>query len=62
MVLADTAWHEKVLNLDPNHLENYPVVLLTTNSFYGCDFVKIEFCDAAYNADGSEHTESTARR
>lgn len=62
MVLADTAWQEKVLNLDPNHLENYPVVLLTTNSFYGCDFVKIEFCDAAYNADGSEHTESTARR
>ena len=57
MVLADTAWIGKVLNLDKNALEAYPVLLLTTNNYLGVDFVKVEICDAAYNADGTPFTE-----
>lgn len=55
LVLAETAWQEKVLKLNPKYLENDPVVLLTTNTFLGVDFVKVEICDAAYKADGSEY-------
>ena len=57
MVLADTAWIGKVLNLDKNALEAYPVLLLTTNNYLGVDFVKVEICDAAYNAGGTPFTE-----
>lgn len=59
MVLADTAWQEKVLKLDTRYLENDPIVLITTNTFLGADFVKVEFCDLAYNADGSEYVSMT---
>lgn len=53
IVLADTAWIGKTLMLDKKALENYPVLVITTNQFRGVDFQKIEFCDAAYNADGT---------
>ncbi len=53
LVLADTAWQEKVLKLKPEYLTNYPVILITTNDFLGVDFVKVEICDAAYHADGA---------
>ena len=56
MVLADTAWIGKVLNLNAKYLEAFPDVLITTNTFLGVDFQKIEICDAAYNADGTEYT------
>lgn len=55
LVLAETAWQEKVLKLNPKYLENDPVLLLTSNTFLGVDFVKVEICDAAYNADGTEY-------
>lgn len=55
MVLADTAWIGKVLNLNPSYLEAFPDVLITTNTFLGVDFQKVEICDAAYNADGTEY-------
>lgn len=57
-VIADTAWIGKVLNLNPKYLEKYPVLLLTTNTYMGADFVKVEICDAAYNADGTEFVSS----
>lgn len=61
MVLADTAWIGKVMNLNPKYLESFPDVLITTNTFLGVDFKKIEICDAAYNADGTEYVaEKTA--
>ena len=53
MVLADTAWIGKVLNLDKDALNAYPVLLLTSNNYLGVDFVKVEICDGAYNADGT---------
>lgn len=55
LVLAETAWQEKVLKLKPEYLENYPVILMTTNDFLGVDFVKVEICDAAYKKDGTEY-------
>lgn len=55
MVLADTAWIGKVMKLDPVHLEERPVIVLTTTNYLGVDFVKVEICDAAYNADGTPH-------
>lgn len=54
-ILADTAWIGKCLSLDSDILKTYPVMLITTNYFMGVDFVKVEICDAAYNADGSEY-------
>ena len=54
-ILADTAWIGKCLSLNSEILKTYPVVLITTNYFMGVDFVKVEICDAAYNADGSEY-------
>lgn len=53
IVLADTAWIGKTLMLDKEVLKNYPVLIITTNQYRGVDFQKIEFCDAAYNADGT---------
>ena len=49
-----TAWVGKYINLDTDALGAYPWVWLTTNTYTGCSFVKIEICDAAYNADGSK--------
>lgn len=54
LVLVDNPWQEKVLRINTKYLENEPVVMITTDNFLGADFVKVEFCDAAYNADGSE--------
>ncbi|MDE6851389.1 MAG: glycoside hydrolase family 5 protein, partial [Lachnospiraceae bacterium] len=53
IILADSAWIGKALMLDTKVLENYPVLIITTNDYEGVDFQKIEFCDAAYNADGT---------
>ena len=50
-----SAWIGKCLSLNSEILKTYPVVLITTNYFMGVDFVKVEICDAAYNADGSEY-------
>lgn len=60
MVLAETAWQEKALKLNTKHLEHDPVILLTTNTYLGADFQKIEIVDLAYNADGSAF-QSTAQ-
>jgi aryl-phospho-beta-D-glucosidase BglC (GH1 family) len=57
-VLADSAWIGKTLELNTEYLERYPVVLLTTNTYMGVDFVKVEICDAAYNSDGTEFEET----
>lgn len=54
LVLTENPWQEKVLHLNPKYLEMEPVVMLTTDTYLGVDFVKVEFCDAAYNADGTE--------
>lgn len=59
IVLADTAWIGKSLSLDKDALETYPVLLITTNNYLGVDFVKVEICDAAYNADGSRFNAAT---
>lgn len=61
MVLAETAWQGKTLKLNTRYLENDPVILITTNTFLGVDFVKVEICDAAYHADGSEFVSSEAK-
>lgn len=53
-VLADTAWIGKALRLNVKYLENEPVVLITTNTYLGVDFQKVEIVDLAYKADGSE--------
>lgn len=60
--LADTAWIGKCLKLDPEILKNYPVVLLTTNYFMGVDFVKVEICDGAYNADGTDFQKTEGKQ
>lgn len=54
MVLADTAWQGKVLKLNVKYLEYDPVVLLTTNTYLGVDFQKVEIVDLAYNSDGTD--------
>lgn len=53
LVLTENPWQGKVLTLNTKYLELEPVVMLTTDTYLGVDFVKVEFCDAAYNADGS---------
>ncbi len=54
MILAETAWQEKALKLNTKYLENDPVLLLTTNTYLGVDFQKVEIVDLAYQADGTE--------
>ena len=61
MVLADTAWIGKTLTLNKDALETYPVLIITTNDYLGVDFVKVEICDAAYNADGTPFTPESAK-
>lgn len=56
-VLADKAWQGRVLELNPEYLASYPWLLITTNTYWGVDFVKVEICDAAYNADGTAFEE-----
>lgn len=59
ILLADTAWQGKVLNLNSKYLEKYPVLILTTHTYTGASFVKVEICDAAYNEDGTPFENST---
>ncbi len=59
VILADTAWQGKVLNLNSSYLEKYPVLVLTTHTYTGASFVKVEICDAAYNEDGTPFEGST---
>lgn len=42
-----TAWIEKYVPLDKDALALYPYVWITTNTYTGASFVKVEFCDAA---------------
>lgn len=53
-----TAWVGKYITLDKEALAKYPWVWLTTNTYTGVSFVKVEVCDAAYNADGTEFVEA----
>lgn len=59
MILAETAWQEKALKLNVKHLEHDPVVLLTSNTYLGVDFQKIEIVDLAYKADGTAFQSSS---
>ena len=34
---------------------DYPWIWITTNTYTGASYIKIEICDAAYNSDGSEY-------
>ncbi len=36
----------------------YPWLWLTTNTYTGASYVKVEICDGAYNADGTEYVSS----
>lgn len=47
-------WVGKYVKLDKENLTGYPWLWLTTNTYTGCSYVKIEICDGAYNADGTE--------
>lgn len=50
-------WGNRYLKLDAENLKgDYPWLWITTNTYTGCSFVKIEICDGAYNADGSDFT------
>ena len=48
-------WVGKYVKLDADSLKgNYPWLWITTNTYTGASYVKIEICDGAYNADGTE--------
>lgn len=48
-------WVGKYVKLDAENLKgNYPWLWITTNTYTGASYVKIEICDGAYNADGTE--------
>lgn len=49
-------WVGKYVKLDKDNLTDYPWLWLTTNTYTGCSYVKIEICDGAYNADGTKFT------
>lgn len=61
LIAEDQQWVGKVLNLNPEYLAKYPYVYLTTNTYMGADFVKVEFCDSAYKADGTKFESNTAK-
>ena len=44
---------DKYVQLDKEALTDLPWLWVTTNTYIGASYVKIEICDAAYNADGS---------
>ena len=49
-------WVGKYVKLDADALKGkYHWLWVTTNTYTGCSFVKIEICDGAYNADGSRY-------
>lgn len=56
---AGTWWVGKYIKLDTENLKDYPWIWVTTNTYTGCSYVKIEVCDGAYNADGSEFVSNT---
>lgn len=47
---AGARWLGKYLTLDKESLSKYPYLWVTTNTYTGASYVKIEICDAAYNA------------
>lgn len=50
-------WVGKYVKLDGDNLKgDYPWLWITTNTYTGASYVKIEICDGAYNADGSDFT------
>ncbi len=50
-------WPGKYVKLDAEALKgDYPWLWITTNTYTGCSFVKIEICDGAYNADGTKYS------
>ncbi len=51
-------WLGKYISLDKEYLAKYPYLWVTTNTYTGASFVKVEICDAAYNADGTKYEES----
>lgn len=49
-------WVGKYIKLDADNVKgDYPWIWITTNTYTGCSYVKIEVCDGAYNADGTEY-------
>ena len=49
-------WVGKYVKLDTENIKgDYPWLWITTNTYTGCSYVKIEVCDGAYNADGTEY-------
>lgn len=54
-------WTGKYVELDAENVKgSYPWVWITTNTYTGCSFVKIEICDGAYNADGTRYVPQAA--
>ena len=52
-------WKGKSITIDKSKLTGgYPWLWVTTNTYTGASIVKIEICDAAYNADGTKFVES----
>lgn len=49
-----TNWVGKYIKLDTDHLKKFPWLIITTNTYTGASYVKIEICDGAYNADGTK--------
>lgn len=49
-------WRDKYIKLDVENLADYPWIWVTTNTYTGASYVKIEVCDGAYNTDGTEFT------
>ncbi len=49
-------WGGKYIKLDKDLVTKYPWIWVTTNTYTGASYVKIEFCDGAYNADGTPFT------
>lgn len=51
-------WKDKSITIDKSKLTGgYPWLWVTTNTYTGASIVKIEICDAAYNADGTKYVE-----
>lgn len=55
---GDMDWNGYYIDLDMKFLEKYPFLWVTTNTYTGASYVKVEICDAAYNADGSKYEEA----
>ncbi|MDE6567884.1 MAG: cellulase family glycosylhydrolase [Lachnospiraceae bacterium] len=53
-------WVGKYVTLDKESLKKYPYLWVTTNTYTGASYVKIEICDAAYNAGDPDKKEPQA--